>query len=111
MLGVEVGGTFTDWVAVEGQSVIRTGKVLSTPKEPAKGVMTAVKDAAIDLKKISHVLHGSTVATNAVLERKGARTAAVVTKGFRDILEIQRQSRSRLFDFWYRHPAPLVDSR
>ena len=107
-MGVEVGGTFTDWVIVEGDSVVKTGKVPSTPREPAIGVLNAVREAGIALEKVSFVVHGSTVATNAVLERKGARTAAVVTKGFRDILEIQRQSRSRLFDFWYRHPAPLV---
>ena len=107
-MGVEVGGTFTDWVIVEGDRVVKSGKVPSTPREPAIGVLNAVGEAGIALEKVSFVVHGSTVATNAVLERKGARTAAVVTKGFRDILEIQRQSRSRLFDFWYRHPAPLV---
>ena len=107
-IGVEVGGTFTDWVVVEGDRVVKTGKVPSTPREPAIGVLNAVGEAGIALERVSFAVHGSTVATNAVLERKGARTAAVVTKGFRDILEIQRQSRSRLFDFWYRHPAPLV---
>ncbi len=108
LLGVEVGGTFTDWVLVQGHEVVKTGKVLTTPKDPAKGVLEAVGSAGVALDEVHVVLHGSTLATNAVLERKGAKTAMITTKGFGDILEIQRQARSRLFDLFYRHPQPVV---
>ena len=105
---VEVGGTFTDWVLVENDRVTKTGKVLSTPDKPAKGVMNSVKDGLATLEGVSAVVHGSTVATNAVLERKGAVTGLLTTKGFRDVLQIQRQSKTRLFDLFYRQPEPLV---
>jgi N-methylhydantoinase A len=108
MLGVEVGGTFTDWVLVRGQEVVRTGKVMSTPRTPAKSVLDAVRDAAVPLEHVTALLHGSTLATNAVLERKGAPTALVTTRGFGDVLEIQRQARTRLFDLAYRHPTPVI---
>ena len=105
---VEVGGTFTDWVLVENDRVAKTGKVLSTPDEPSQGVMNAVKDGLAALADVSAVIHGSTVATNAVLERKGAVTGLLTTKGFRDVLQIQRQSKTKLFDLFYRQPEPLV---
>jgi len=105
---VEVGGTFTDWVLVDGDSVVATGKVPSTPHEPALGVLTAAQEALGPLVTVQAIMHGSTVATNAVLERTGAVTALLVTEGFRDVLDIQRQTKSKLFDLFYRHPRPLV---
>lgn len=105
---VEVGGTFTDWVLVEGDGVVGTGKVPSTPHEPALGVLAAAEEALGPLASVHAIMHGSTVATNAVLERKGADTGLLVTAGFRDVLGIQRQTKSTLFDLFYRHPEPLV---
>ncbi len=91
-LGIDVGGTFTDFVEVDGDA-IRTWKRLSTPGAPDEAVLAGVPgDGAFD-----RVVHGSTVATNALLERKGPRTFLVVTEGFKDLLEIRRQVRSELY--------------
>ena len=105
---VEVGGTFTDWLLVEDREVIGRGKVPSTPRQPAQGVMNAFAEALAIGDSVDDIVHGSTVATNAVLERKGAVTSLITTEGFRDLLDIQRQTRTRLFDLFYRHPEPLI---
>lgn len=107
-VGVEVGGTFTDWVVTQDGRVARVGKVLSTPSHPEVGVMHALQEAAVGFDHLSAIVHGSTTATNVVLERKGAVTALVTTAGFRDVLAIQRQAKQRLFDLFYKHPEPLV---
>jgi N-methylhydantoinase A len=107
-VGVEVGGTFTDWVVTRGAEIVRVGKVVSTPGHPDIGVMNALADAGVSLKDLGTLVHGSTVATNVVLERKGAATALITTEGFRDVLAIQRQAKQRLFDLFYKHPEPLV---
>jgi hypothetical protein len=104
-LGVDVGGTFTDLVAlVDGRIV--TAKVPSTPRDQSEGVMAAVRAAGVG--DVAAFAHGMTVATNALLERRGARTALVTTEGFRDIIEIGRQSRAHLYDLTARRPAPLI---
>jgi N-methylhydantoinase A len=104
-LGVDVGGTFTDLVAlVDGRIV--TAKVPSTPRDQSEGVMAAVRAAGVG--DVAAFAHGMTVATNALLERRGARTALVTTEGFRDIVEIGRQSRAHLYDLTARRPAPLI---
>jgi N-methylhydantoinase A len=103
-LGVDVGGTFTDVVLWDG-SELRTAKVPSTPDDQSRGVVAgaeAVTDGA------DRFLHGTTVATNTLLERKGARTALVTTAGFEDVLEIGRQQRPSLYDPEAGRPAPLV---
>jgi len=107
-IGVEVGGTFTDWVAAEGGRVVRSGKVLSSPKNPETAVLAALNQAVAQLSDIAVLAHGSTVATNVVVEKKGALVALLTTEGFRDVLLIQRQSKNRLFDLFYRQPEPLV---
>jgi N-methylhydantoinase A len=107
-LGVEVGGTFTDWVLARGDRIDAAGKVLSTPAQPERAVLAAVSECGIDATEIETIVHGSTVVTNAVLEHKGARTCLLTTKGFRDVLMIQRQAKTRLFDLFYRQPEPLV---
>jgi len=89
-VGVEVGGTFTDWVVTQGSRVVRVGKVLSTPARPEVGVMNALEEAGVRLDQLSTLVHGSTIATNVVLERKGAATALLTTAGFRDVIAIQR---------------------
>jgi len=109
-VGIEVGGTFTDLVAVEGESV-RIVKVPSTPKSPDIGALASLKAAGISPGQVGDLVHGSTVATNAVLERKGARVAFVTTRGFRDILMIQRHDRRRVYDLHYAKPAPVVRRR
>jgi N-methylhydantoinase A len=96
-LGVDVGGTFTDLVAlVDGE--IRATKVPSTPADQASGVMRAIAASGVDAGAIARFAHGMTVATNALLERRGARIALVTTEGFRDVLEIGRQARPSLYD-------------
>jgi N-methylhydantoinase A len=107
-VGVEVGGTFTDLVAIGPRGVTVT-KVPSTPASPDEGAFNALVESGIPLGQIDDLAHGSTVATNAVLERKGFRTAFVTTRGFRDILLLQRHGRSRIYDLEYAKPAPVVD--
>src|SRR5690349_14479377 len=106
-VGVEVGGTFTDLVAVEGGRVVVT-KVPSTPRSPDIGAFNALTSSGIDLAAIEDLGHGSTVATNAVLERKGAEVAFVATAGFRDLLFMQRHDRRNIYDLFYAKPSPPV---
>ena len=109
-VGVEVGGTFTDLVAFEAGGV-RIAKVPSTPSEPHRGAIAALDQSGLAMDTTDDLVHGSTVATNAVLERKGARVAFLATEGFRDVLELQRQSRRSIYDIHYRKPAPVVPRR
>jgi len=106
-LGVDVGGTFTDAVALVGGKLV-TAKVPSTPADQALAVLRAVQLAAVDAAAVAGFAHGSTVATNALLERRGARVALVTTEGFRDVLEIGRQDRPALYDLTAGRPPPLV---
>ena len=106
-LGVDVGGTFTDLVAlVEGGLI--TAKVPTTPRNQAQGVVAALDIVQPDVEAVASFAHGSTVATNALLERRGARTALVTTEGFRDVIEIGRQNRPALYDLTRDRPPPLV---
>lgn len=107
-IGVEVGGTFTDLVAISEHG-IRVLKVPSTPQSPDEGAFAALVASGIPLDTVDDLAHGSTVATNAVLERKGFSTAFVTTRGFRDILSMQRHGRSNIYDLKYQKPAPVVD--
>ena len=109
-VGIEVGGTFTDLVALD-KGEVRVFKVPSTPDSPDVGVMNALRAAGTDISAIDDFAHGSTVATNAVLERKGGRVAFVATSGFRDILFLQRHDRKQIYDLHYRKPEPLVHRR
>jgi len=104
-LGVDVGGTFTDLVAISRGKLV-TAKVPSTPQDQSEGVMNAIR--ASEAGAVSALAHGMTVATNALLERRGARTALVTTEGFRDVLEIARQNRPSLYDLSVDRPPPLV---
>ena len=90
-VGIDTGGTFTDLVALnEGNGEVRLAKVLSTPTQPAQALLDALAGADIALSDVTHLIHGTTVATNALLERKGARVAFVTTQGFEDVPFIQR---------------------
>ena len=109
-VGIEVGGTFTDLIAIDGDQVLVT-KVPSVPARPEEGVFAALAAADIPLGRVTDLVHGSTVATNAVLERKGALTAFVTTAGFRDLLAIQRQDRPKVYELLYKKPVPVVERR
>ncbi len=111
-IGVDIGGTFTDLVLVGGEGRVRTRKVPSTPDDYGRGIVAGIAElmAAEGLapEAITGVVHASTIATNAILEGKGARTALVTTKGFRDALEMRRLRIPVLYDVQYEKPAPLV---
>lgn len=106
-VGVDVGGTFTDLAAV-GPDGLVIAKVPTTPEDQSEAVLAAVRAAGIDPGAVQALAHGMTVATNALLERRGARTALVATAGFRDVIEIGRQARADLYDLSRHHPPPLV---
>jgi len=110
-IGIDIGGTFIDIVIVDGRAV-RHWKIPSTPGAPASGVLQGLR-RLIDLGEmdpagVSRVIHGSTVATNALLEGTWGRVALITTRGFRDVLEIGRQSRPHLFDLQFVRPEPIV---
>ena len=105
-LGVDTGGTFTDFVLVH-DGTLTLHKVRSTPDDPSRAVLDGLAHLAA-VADPQEVVHGSTVATNAVLERRGARVALVATRGFGDVLRIGRQTRPALYDFFVRVPPPLV---
>ena len=109
-VGIEVGGTFTDLVAVD-RGEVRVIKVPSTPRSPDVGAFNALGAAGIPAEAVTDLVHGSTVATNAILERRGADIAFVATRGFRDILFMQRHDRRRIYDLHYAKPAPPVRRR
>lgn len=106
-LGIDVGGTFTDLVALSEGGIV-TAKVPSTPRDQSEGVMNAVEVAGLDAASVVALAHGMTVATNALLERRGARTALITTEGFRDVIEIARQNRPALYDLARDRPPALV---
>ena len=110
-VGIEVGGTFTDLVAVDEAGRLLLAKVPSVPAAPDEGAFAALAAAGLAVAAIEDLAHGSTVATNAVLERKGARVAFVTTAGFRDILAMGRHNRARVYDLAYRKPRPPVRRR
>ena len=109
-IGIDIGGTFTDFVVYDpGAETIRTFKLLSTPTDPAEAVLEGLRRIQEEAGSAGlTIIHGSTVATNALLERKGARVALVTTKGFGDVLQIGRQNRPALYDFFANPPVPLV---
>ncbi len=109
-VGIEVGGTFTDLVSIEG-SEIRVVKVPSTRRSPDIGAFNALVAAGIVPSQVTDLVHGSTVATNAILERRGARIAFVTTRSFRDMLFVQRHDRRSIYDLRYRKPEPPVRRR
>ena len=105
-VGVDVGGTFTDLVSLGPKGVVVT-KVPSTPDAPERGIWDAYDKAELKVPP-GALVHGSTVATNALLERRGARVVLVTTAGFEDVLELRRQDRASLYDLSRHHPPPLV---
>ena len=105
-VGVDVGGTFTDLVAVAPDGSVTTHKVQSTPDDQSVGVAESLR--LLNGMRVTRFVHGTTVATNMLLERRGARVALVATEGFTDLLQLARQDRASLYDLARHHPAPLV---
>jgi N-methylhydantoinase A len=106
-IGIDIGGTFTDFVCFDPKNGnLTTFKLLSTPRNPAEAMLAGLD--SISANNGRKIIHGSTVATNALLERKGVRTALIATNGFRDVLQIGRQNRPHLYDFFADPPPPLV---
>src|SRR5436190_6130731 len=107
-IGIDTGGTFTDFVAARGSRLF-SFKAPSTPHNPAEAILAGIARILGDAAAVPfEIVHGTTVATNALLERKGARTALVTTEGFEDVIEIGRQARPDLYNFMVTRPAPLV---
>ncbi|MBZ5672797.1 MAG: hydantoinase/oxoprolinase family protein [Acidobacteriia bacterium] len=106
-IGVDSGGTFTDFVVLHDDGRLESFKLRSNPRSPAKVILAGLEQAAAGQKRVD-VVHGSTVATNALLERKGARTAFVTTAGFEDLLEIGRQNRPELYNLTPVPRRPLI---
>ncbi len=112
-VGVDIGGTFTDiFLLSESGAKVAIGKVLTTPRNPAEAVMTGLRtllaEQHIAWETIAHLVHGTTLITNAIIERKGAKTGLITTKGFRDALEIGRERRYDIYDISLENPEPLV---
>lgn len=112
-VGVDIGGTFTDLVLMSDRGrPLATHKVLTTPRDPAEAVITAVRELVaaqgVSLRDLTLLVHGTTLATNALIERKGAKTALLTTEGFRDVLQTGTELRYDLYDLFIEFPAPLV---
>jgi N-methylhydantoinase A len=111
-IGVDIGGTFTDLVAISSDGVITTHKTISTPHDYGEGIIEGLRSLLGDRTgAVSDILHATTVASNAVLEAKGAKTALITTRGFRDILEIRDLRMPVLYDIGWTKPRALVERR
>jgi N-methylhydantoinase A len=115
-IGVDIGGTFTDVAVVEETSGrIGVAKVLTTPADLAKGVLSALESAMSRYElvpaQVGLLSHATTVVTNAILEEKGARAALIITRGFRDLIELRRSARANLYDLFQDAPATLIPRR
>src|SRR5690242_8783681 len=107
-IGIDTGGTFTDFVCLSGNRLV-LHKCRSTPEDPSRSIFEGLGHFAPN-RTGWDIVHGSTVATNAVLERKGARLALVTTAGFEDVIRIGRQTRPELYNFFVQAPRPLVET-
>src|SRR5579859_6888662 len=98
LVGIDVGGTYTDlYYSSDGGRVEKVVKVPSTPKDPSIGLINSLKVAKIEPSDLEQILHGTTIATNAVIERRGANCALITTRGFRDVLELGRRDRPHMY--------------
>src|SRR5690606_37089273 len=107
-MGIDIGGTFTDVAAVDADGVLRIGKVLTTPGDESRGVLEAVDIGGVPLSEVDVLAHGTTLVINALIERRGARTALVTTAGFGDIHEIGRGNRPEISNLFYRRDPVLI---
>ena len=112
-IGVDIGGTFTDIVLLGADGTVYTKKISSSVDNYAHAIVDGLtelfSETAVDGASMDEIRHGTTVASNAILEHKGARTGLITTKGFRDVLEIRTLRMPRLYDLTWTKPAPLVD--
>jgi N-methylhydantoinase A len=108
-VAVDIGGTFTDLVSYDArEQVVRFEKSLSTPEALQSAVMTCFEKAQVDISRLEHFIHGSTVAINAVIQKTGARTALVTTEGFTDVYEVGRTNRPDTYNLFFEKTQPLV---
>ena len=108
-VAIDVGGTFTDVVTLDGESAaLKFDKVPTTPSHPEEGVLDGFAASGAPMPDIETFIHGTTLGLNALLTRRGARTGIVTTKGFRDVYLLGRTDRIPMYDFKYRKPATLV---
>src|ERR671931_1941920 len=114
-VGVDVGGTFTDIVLLGADGTIHTKKISSSVENYAQAIVDGLTEVFAETglagSAIEEIRHGTTVASNAILEHKGARTGLITTKGFRDVLEIRNLRMPRLYDMSWTKPPPLVERR
>ena len=110
-IAVDVGGTFTD-IALEHASEMTTAKVLTTPENPEQGVLSGIRSALSEANiapdEVQILIHGTTLATNALIERKGAKVALITTEGLRDSVEMAQENRFEQYDINIDRPQPLV---
>jgi len=113
VVGIDVGGTFTDLYCVDSKTgTERILKVPSTPDDPSRALLDSLRAAEIDPADLEALLHGTTIATNAVIERKGSRCALITTRGFRDVLELGRRDRPLMYGLQgVQHPLIPRDRR
>ena len=112
-IGLDIGGTFTDFILVDNDTgAVRLHKCLTTPRDPSlgalAGLMELTADAGLSLADIGDLVHGTTLVTNAIIERRGAKVGLLTTKGFRDILEMGIEQRYDIYDLFLEFPEPLV---
>ena len=115
-IGNDIGGTFTDTVILNDETgKILLGKVLTTPENPAKGTIESISTTLMKqngrMQDVKHIIHGTTLITNAVIERKGVRTGLITTKGFKDVIEVGKEKRYNEYDMYVFFPKPLVPRR
>jgi 5-oxoprolinase (ATP-hydrolysing)/N-methylhydantoinase A len=115
-VGIDIGGTFTDLILAEAISGrLHRHKRLTTPEQPAEGALAGLDELlaahGVRYDRLDHLLHGTTLVTNAIIERRGSRTALLTTRGFRDILEMGNEQRYDIYDLFLRFPEPLVPRR
>ena len=112
-LGIDVGGTFTDFVLLDpARNFAGVGKTLTTPDDPSRAVLEGTKELvrqhAVGMGDVHQTVHGTTLVANTIIERKGARTGLIATRGFRDAIETGREIRYDMYDMFIERPEPLV---
>lgn len=112
VVGIDIGGTFTDFVLTGPAGRVEIHKRLTTPERPAEGAVAGLREllqrADVPLAAVTRIVHGTTLVTNAIIERKGAQTGLLTTRGFRDLLEMGFEQRYDIYDLFLRFPAPIV---
>src|SRR5580692_4002085 len=114
-IAIDIGGTFTDIVVMKSDGVLSESKVSTTPDDPSRavvdGMLALLRELGVQPGEVAEVLHGTTVGSNTILQRRGAKTGLITTRGFRDVLEIGRIRMPEMFDLTWTKPAPLVPRR